>query len=571
MTAVRRLFSVSLIGSGKSAIEVGRDRLLFAATVMAVAFAVLALRLIEIGVFERAGEPRLSAIDRARNAGAAVVRADIVDRNGVLLATSLPTHSLYADPRRVLDAARVAQRLGAILPELDPRVLLTKLTGKGGFVWLRRHLSPRQVYAINALGEPGLAFIKEERRVYPQGRVAAHLVGHTGVDGNGLAGAELGFEARLRAHPATPVRLSLDTRFQTVLQGELETAMRRFRALAAAGLVLDVDSGEILAMVSLPDFDPAHAADASEDARGNRVTLGTYEMGSTFKAFTIAMALDFGTVGLRDGFDASKPLKISRFTIRDYHAENRWLSVPEIFMYSSNIGAAKMALAVGNERQQAFLGRLGMLDRPALEIPEVGAPQLPKTWKDLTTATIAFGHGLAVTPIQLASGIAALVSGELRPATVLALEPAARTQGKTVVSSSTAHKMRQLLRLVVEHGTGARADVAGYLVGGKTGTAEKAGARGYRRNRLLSSFVAAFPINRPRFVVFAMLDEPKGDKETHNYATGGWTVAPVVGRVIERIGPMAGLAPVELVPADDGNGAAVTVSLDGNEIRLAAF
>ena len=570
MTTVRRLFSVSLIGSGKSAIEVGRDRLLFAATVMAVAFAVLALRLVEVGLSEPSGERRLTTIDRAQRASLPVVRADIVDRNGVLLATSLPTRSLHANPRRVRDPARVAKRLGAILPDLDPKLLLAKLAGKGSFVWIRRHLSPRQVYAINALGEPGLAFIKEERRVYPLGRMAAHLVGYTGIDGDGLAGAERGLESRLRADPTAPVRLSLDIRFQEVLHAELATAMRRFRALAGAGLVLDVDSGEILAMVSLPDFDPARAADAREDARRNRVTLGTYEMGSTFKAFTVAMALENRTVGLRDGFDASKPLKIARFTIRDYHAENRWLSVPEIFMYSSNIGAAKMALAVGGARQKAFLGRLGLLDRTALEIPEVGAPQLPATWKELTTATVGFGHGLAVTPLQLASGVAALITGELHSATVLARDPATPPKATRVVAPATAHIMRQLMRLVVEHGTGRQAEVPGYLVGGKTGTAEKVGAHGYRRNALLSSFVAAFPINRPRFVVFAMLDEPKGDKETHNYATGGWTVAPAVGRVIARIGPIAGIAPIELLPAAE-DAAAVTVSLDGNEIRLAAF
>ena len=303
---------------------------------------------------------------------------------------------------------------------------------------------------------------------------------------------------------------------------------------------MDVNTSEIVAMVSLPDFDPNRRDRISENAIFNRATLGVYEMGSTFKIFNTAMALDYGTTTMQDGYDASKPIRIARFTINDDHAKGRWLSVPEIFMYSSNIGSVRMAMDVGGERQRAFMERLGLLAASAVELPERGRPLSPSPWRPINTMTISFGHGIAISPVQLANGVSAIVNGGVRhPATLLRRDSAEMLMGERVVSEKTSRVMRRLLRLVVENGTGRNANAKGYLVGGKTGTAEKPGRDGaYRRKALLSSFVAAFPVNDPRYVVLAMVDEPKGNKSSYGYATGGWVAAPAVKRIVER-GPLS--------------------------------
>jgi len=336
----------------------------------------------------------------------------------------------------------------------------------------------------------------------------------------------------------------VDIRVQHALRDELGRAIAKFNALGAAGVVVDVNTGEVLAMASLPDFDPNHPNSVPSDNRFNRATKGVYELGSVFKAFTVAMALDTGTVNITSGYDASRPIKISRFTIRDDHAKNRWLSVPEIFMYSSNIGAAKMAVDVGGVRQEKFMSRLGLLHRSTVELPEVGDPLLPSNWGAIYSMTVGFGHGIAVSPMQMASGLSAVVNGGiLMPATLLKHESEAEIRGDRVLSRRTSDHMRRLLRLVVEKGTGGKAAIKGYVIGGKTGTAEKAGRHGYRRKALLTSFVAAFPMNAPRYVVYSLLDEPQGIKETHGFASAGWTAAPTAGRIIARIAPLLGVKP----------------------------
>ncbi len=558
--------AIHLEGAGKTALEVARTRLVVGAALFSLGFVALSAQLVKVSLFE-------SAAERSRSSaaiGRPLLRADIVDRNGTVLATNLETHSLYADARLIRTPAATAARLAGIVPGLDRARTQFRLAGDRGFVWIRRHLTPRQAYAINRLGEPGLQFLREQRRVYPQGEAAAHLVGFTDIDNAGLAGIERAHEARLTTDPDTPLTLSLDIRFQHILRQELAASMATYTASGAAGVIVDVDSAEVVAMVSLPDFDPNRDPGRSpDDARFNRASLGIYEMGSTFKTFTIAAALDAGIVGLADGYDASEPLRLARFTIRDFHAENRWLSVPEIFMHSSNIGAAKMALDLGGERQRAFLASFGLLSPAPVALPEVGAPMTPARWRDINTATIGFGHGIAVSPLQLAAAASALVNGgTMRAATLLrrdAPEPGAR-----VVSAETSHKMRQLLRLVVEHGTGRKADAPGYLVGGKTGTAEKNGPNGYDNNRLLTSFLGAFPIDSPRYVILAVVDAPHGTKESYGYATGGWTAAPVVGRVAARIGPLAGLPP-RSDPIVEAESPPLLVTPDGTEIRLASF
>ena len=538
----RRQQPVHLDGNAKRVLETGRTRLIVTGALFAIAFAVVALRLTAVALLQERGEP-LQA--RERSAPTLVVdRADIVDRNGVVLATSLPTASLYANPRQVLDPQEAAARLAEVLPELSQGELASKLSADKSFVWLKRNLTPREQYRVNRLGIPGLYFQNEERRVYPQGALTAHVVGFTDIDNRGLAGIEQSFDDVLR-DSRRPLRLSIDVRLQHILREEISRAMADFTAIGGAGVILDVRTGELLALTSLPDFDPNQPGAASDDARFNRASLGIYEMGSTFKIFNTALALDSGAVRMQDSFDATKPIRIGGFSIRDYHGKNRWLSVPEIFMYSSNIGSARMAEEVGGEAQKAFFAKLGMLRPVSVELPEVGQPLYPSTWRPINTMTIAYGHGLAVSPLHLVSGVAAVVNGGiLRPATLIARDPDEIPDGERVISADTSEKMRKLLRLVVEAGTGKSADVPGYLVGGKTGTADKQQGKGYNRNSRLASFVGVFPMNDPRYVVLVMVDEPKPNAKSFGYATGGWVAAPAVGRIIQRMAPLMGMPPL---------------------------
>ncbi|MBT3787219.1 MAG: penicillin-binding protein 2 [Alphaproteobacteria bacterium] len=532
-------------------LETGRNRLVVVGAVFALAFTLVGVRLVDLAVWQGSAGNQIS-LDAEQRPSAN--RADIVDRNGVVLATNLTTASLFAEPRRILDAGDAADKIVTALPELDRQEIEKKLTSGRAFIWLKRHLTPKQQNDVNALGVPGVGFRDDRKRVYPHGNLVAHVLGYTGIDNEGLAGIEKQYDDQLatvnrRSVSVTtgdPLRLSIDVRVQFALQQELSNAVDEFKALGAAGIVLDAVTGEVIAMVSLPDFDPNQARTASPNAMFNRAALGVYEMGSTFKAFTTAMALDVGTVKIGGGYDATKPLRVARFTIRDDHPKKRWLSVPEIFIYSSNIGAAKMAVDVGADRQREFLGRLGLLQRASLELPEVGTPLSPSPWREVNTMTVGFGHGIAVSPVQLTGAMAALMNGGVRiDPTLMARPPMVTPVGTRVMKARTSSIMKRLMRLNVESGTGTKASATGYLVGGKTGTAEKAGAGGYRRKALLSSFIGAFPMNDPRYVVLAVIDEPKGNKKTFGYASGGWTAAPVFGRVVSRIGPLMGVTPVD--------------------------
>ncbi len=542
---------VAFDGIASRALKTGRHRLLLIAVLFVFANLVVGLRLIDVTVIGEGFEPRL-ARTAADVRKAQFQRADVFDRNGVLLATNLPTASLSADPAKLLDAAEAAAKLATVLPDLDRAALERRLNTPRRFIWIKRNLTPAQQVAVNRLGLPGVAFHREERRVYPLGRTFAHVVGFVDIDNRGIAGIEKTFDEELRGvreGPAEPVYLSVDARFQHVLREELARGVQTFRAAGAAGVILDAATGEVLAMASLPDFDPNNPSERDGEARFNRASLGAYEMGSTFKVFTVAMALDAGVVTPRDGYDVSEPIRVARFVIRDYKPRNRWLSVPEIFVYSSNIGAAKMALDVGTERQRAFLSRAGLLDPASVELPEVVTPLVPSPWREINTMTIAYGHGVAVSPLQLTAAVAGIVNGGVfHPSTLVKRRPGDPSLGWRVVTPHTSKLLRGLMRLVVAEGTGKKAAVPGYLVGGKTGTAEKTGARGYRREALVSSFVAAFPIDDPRYVVLVLYDEPKGNAATFNYATGGWTAAPTVARIIARVGPMAG------IPAADAEG-----------------
>ncbi|MEP3246844.1 MAG: penicillin-binding protein 2 [Sneathiella sp.] len=543
--------SIHLEGSAKETLEQGRNRLVVAGVLFAFCFFVLAGRLVGLalsGVGDDDDVARLSA--PTKNTLAPVEsRAEIFDRNGVLLATTLDTVSVFADPTKVLNVKEAVRKLKTVLQDLNDASLTEKLSAERNFVWLKRHLTPKQQQRINALGIPGIFFRKEEKRFYPMGALVSHMIGYTDIDNQGIAGVEKFFDDQLSGGngvKAASVNLSIDTRVQHALRDELSRYMSIFRAIGAAGMVLDVESGEVLGMASLPDFDPNRPKDFPKDNKFNKTTLGVYEMGSTFKTFTTAMALQLRSVSLRDGYDATNPIRIAGFRIRDDHPKKRWLSVPEIYMYSSNIGTAKMADAIGPKRHKAFLRKLGLLDKPVIELPEVGAPILPPRWNTLETMTISYGHGLSVSPLQLSSAIGTVVNGGrfVRP-TILKSNGLEKEEGKQIIRKRVSDVVRRLMRLVVEKGTGKQAAARGYLVGGKTGTAEKAVNGRYKRDALITSFVSAFPMNNPRYVVFAMLDEPKGNASTHGFRGAGWTTAPIVSRLVARIAPILGVKPLD--------------------------
>ncbi len=537
----RREEIVLLDGATKKALEIGRSRLLVGALLFAMAFLAIVGRLVDVSLLQDVSEPRLA--DQAPVAPVAE-RADISDRNGVILATSLATFSLFANPTQVLDADEAAKELAGVLPELSQPELKAKLATDKSFVWLQRNLTPRQQMDVTRLGIPGLYFQAEEKRVYPLGALVSHVVGFTDLDNRGISGIESSFEDVL-AGGRHPVQLSLDVRIQQIMHEELTRGIADFEGIGGAGIVLDAQTGEILAMVSLPDFDPNQAGTATPEQRFNRATLGIYEMGSTFKVFNTAMALDSGRIQLADKFDTTKPIAIGRYTIHDFEPMHRWLSVPEIFMLSSNIGAARMAMEMGTDSQKSFLAKVGMLRPVSVELPELGRPLYPADWKPINTMTIAFGHGIAVSPLHVVSGVAAMVNGGImRPATLIKRGPDEVTDGQRVISTSTSNLMRELFRLVVQAGTGKAADAPGYLVGGKTGTAEKTLAKGYSTNARLASFVGAFPINNPRYIVLVMVDEPKPNAHSFGFATGGWVAAPVVSRIVQRMAPLLGMAPI---------------------------
>ena len=545
MTDRRRFDGVDMRfdGDRKQAIEVGRGRLLLTGAVLAAAFVAIGVRLVDVTVIQAGVEPRDPSPSQIARGAAA--KTEITDRNGVVLAVSLGTAALYANTAWIDDVDATTKALERVLPDLDRAKILERLRIPRRYVSLRRHLTPNEQYGILRLGIPGLVLEPDQRRVYPMGNLAAHVVGFSDTDGKGLAGIERQFDAKLREGSGA-LALSIDVRVQHVLRNELSRAMAEHSAVGAAGIVLDTANGELLAMMSLPDFDPNRARTAGPELRFNRATLGIYEMGSTFKILSTALALDVGAVRLSDRIDATRPIRVAKYTINDFHAKRRPLTVPEVFIHSSNIGAAKLGLAVGGKRLRHFLADLGMFRKTPVEISENGRPLYPRRWREINTMTVSFGHGVAVSPLHLASAVAAVVNGGILHApTLLRRDPRAGAEGKRVLSRATSDKMRRLMRLVVAEGTGSKAAAAGYLVGGKTGTAEQAGPGGYRKKRLLSSFVAAFPMHQPRYVVLTLLDQPRGTRETHGYATGGWVAAPVVGRTIARIGPLLGVKPVD--------------------------
>ncbi|MCE9507883.1 MAG: penicillin-binding protein 2, partial [Alphaproteobacteria bacterium] len=450
--------------------EQARMRLVLLAMFLVLGYLAVSFRLIDLTMFRGSSAAAVAGKEDITPLGKPL-RGSVVDRNGTLMAASLKMASIYADTTMVEKPEELAKRLAAIIPEQGYNELLRKLSSGKRFIWIQRNITPKQEYAINALGDPALGFQEEERRIYPDASLTAHIIGYTDLDGKGIAGVEKTFDSQLSAGER-PVQLTVDLRVQHILHRELGKAVTKFHAKAGIGMVMDVDTGEVIAMVSLPDFDPNHAGDATDQQKFNRATLGVFEMGSTFKLFSTAAALDSGLVHFSDTFDATDPIKIGRFTISDFHAKRRALTVPEIFIYSSNIGTAKMAATLGNEKMQDFYRTMGFMEQARLELPERGTPLYPSPWRDISTLTTSFGHGIAISPLHLIRAASALVNGGTMPQATL-VRADQYPDGAQVVSPETSHRLRQLLELVVVNGTGNNASVEGYNVGGKTGTAEK--------------------------------------------------------------------------------------------------
>ncbi len=507
---------------------------------MVVCFAGVAARLIALGA--GSGDTPQLSVYRAE-APRTLARPDLVDRNGRLLATDLQVYWAYGDPARVVDVDEAAEKLARVLPEQDAATLREKLTGDGRFVWLYRGLTPKQAEAVHRLGLPGVGLFTENQRVYPAGATGVHVLGHTNVDNRGIAGIEAYIdgagdvaEAASAPDERAQVRLSLDLGLQHVLRDELRRALDDYEAKAVAGLVLDVHSGEVLALSALPDYDPNRREQSLKQGRQNRLLADTYEMGSVFKSFTVAMALDDGIIKLDDRYNIKAPLEVGGFRIVDKHAKSTYATVPEIFIRSSNTGAARIALDVGGYRQRDFLERLGLLAPLETELPPTAKPQVPKVWRESTTMTVSYGHGIAVAPLNFAAAGAALVNGGylVRPTFLKRSRGEGRRRAKKVLRSSTSDAMRRLMRRNVLEGTGRNARVKGYRLGGKTGTANKPIAGGYSRKKMISTFFAAFPMDDPQYLVLIMIDEPAPTQAAKQRTEAAWNAAPTAAAVVRR-------------------------------------
>ncbi len=533
-----------------AAVSEGRIRIRIGAFIFLFALLIAVLRLAEISFLSPKFVHASSAVSETPT------RADIVDRRGEVLATTLATYALYAKPRYIWDAEETAIALARAHPDIEKADIEERLSRKADQILLQRGLTPKERQSIFALGLPGLLFEVEPQRVYPQGSLAAHIIGFTDVDMNGLAGSERAFNDRLSKDNAPPTMLSIDMRVQNAVAEELGAALKHFKAKTGAGVVLDIKTGEIIAMASLPNFDPNVPSAALPENRFNHATMSTYDLGSVFKPITMAMVLEGNITDLTEKFPVQKPITVRDKVIDDDHPSAVPLAMPEILADSSNRGTVMMAIRAGGEMQQQFLRELGLFERVPIELSESASPQIQSEWQDITTVTVSYGHGISVTPLALTVATAALLNGgEYIKPTILKRDAANPAERRRVVSPQTSQSMRDLMRYVSTNGTGRNARVRGYGVMGKTGTADKPSTDGYDETRLVSSFIAAFPYEDPAYAVFITFDEPKAVPGTFGYATAGWNAAPTAGKVIERIAPMLGvpqrLDPVAYSPFSD--------------------
>jgi cell division protein FtsI (penicillin-binding protein 3) len=511
-------------------------------------FGAIAWQLAELGRDSESGTRLMVAGDPVQHA---MSRPDIVDRNGQLLATDIKVYWLFADPGQILGIDETVEKLSRVLPADDVIGLRPKLASKSRFEWVKRGLTPAEAQKVHDLGLPGLTLIEEPQRVYPAGQTAAHVLGHTNIDNIGIAGIEKYLDEDRAGKLLSPpdatgrrhVKLSLDLRVQHALHDELIAARTRYDAAALGGLVLDVRTGEVLAMAGLPDYDPNRREQALIEGRHNRFYYDAYELGSVFKIFAVALALEHQLYRLDDKIDVLTPITMGRFTLRDRHAKTQHMTVQEVFTHSSNTGAARLALAAGGEKQRAMFGKLGLMDPVATELGPTARPLFPEPWREVNTMTAAYGHGFSVPPFAFAVASASLVNGGFKitpgffPRTVEGGSP-----GEQVISAVTSATMKHLFWENVLAGTGKQANVPGYRVGGKTGTAWKPVAGGYSEEKVITSFVGAFPMDDPRYLTLVVIDEPKPEKPGDR-TEAGHNAAPTTGRLVARIAPMLGIAP----------------------------
>lgn len=532
-------------GERASTVATAHQRLMLLMLLFMAGTLVLVGKVAIMGVFSGDAQKRL--VDSA------LQRGDILDRNGQVLARTIEAWSIGIHTDRLLTSPEVlAEKLAQLMPEKTApeylEMIRTRQASRRPFTYLRRRALPELVAAVNALGEPGMAYAREPERLYPQTTLAAHVLGYTDLSGHGVTGMERVLNAELAGSGGRgkPVALAIDARVQAAMESELYATMVDQKAVGAGGIVLDVHTGEVVAMVSLPVFNPNKPQGNKDDTQWrNAMTQSVYELGSTFKPITVANAIDSGVVkSMAKRYDATAPLQVGGFKIHDDHPMDRWLNIPEMLVHSSNIVTARVADELGETRTAALFRKLHFDARPDIELKERGRPIWPTYWGRTTVMTIGYGHGMAVTPLHLASAYAALVNGGIwRPSTLMKLAPGKAPAGTRVFTQSTSDRMRQLLRLIVTEGTGKNADVVGMRIGGKTGTAEKASDGGYARHSIVATFACAFPMDAPRYVVIAMVDEPKGSAISHGQRTAAYTVAPAISRIIARIGPMLGVMP----------------------------
>lgn len=525
--------SVALADVDHLAVSEGRIRIRISLVVFIIMMAVVLVRLADVAL--------LSPDSHLRNAPEQLVhhRADITDRHGQLLATTLSTYSLYAEPARIWNPAETAAAIVQLRPNLDVQTLVAQLASDRAFVWIDRGLSPKERQAVFELGHPGLGFRSEPKRAYPMAPLAAHVLGWTDIDLAGVAGSERAFEDRLTADKAPEFALALDARVQFAVAEELQKSVDKFSALSAASVLIDVTTGEIISMVSLPSFNSNDFGASLPEARFNHAAMSTYDLGSVFKPLTVAMALEDELTTRDEMFDVHKPYKVLNKFIRDDHPAPGPLSLDYVLADSSNRGTAMLAQRIGKERQQSFLQALGLMNRVPYELAESAHPQIQDFWGEMATVTVSYGHGISVTPLALTVAVGALLNDGVYVEPTIVRHDVTRTpQTRRVFSREVAKDLADMMRLTVVEGTGKKADVPGFGVMGKTGTAEKPHNGGYDQTRLVTSFIAGFPHSAPRYALIVTLDEPQGLPETHGYATSGWNATPTAGAIIERVGPM---------------------------------
>ncbi len=515
------------------------------------------LKLVKLGLSK---EPPAS-LKAAASDAASGARPELLDRNGGVMAQDIKTMSVFAEPRRLIDKDEAVELLSAVLPDLDATDLRKRLGSRKGFVWVKRGVTDKQQAEVFRLGLPGVGFLPENKRIYPNGPVGAHVLGFTNTDNQGIAGIEkwvdnqglgdlkgAGFD--VTPQDLKPITLSLDTKATFAVRDELAKGIEHFKAAAGSAAIMDVNTGEMIAYVSLPDYDPNNPVDALKPDHINRLNVGTYEMGSTFKAISIAMALELNKVTLRSTVDARDNLRYGRFTIHDFHATHRILTVPEVFIHSSNIGTAKMVMMVGVDGHKQFLRKMGQLTRLQTELPETASPQIPGHWGELNSMTIAFGQGLNVTPLQAMMAVGALANGgfEITPTFLKRDKPDFRDESQRVIRPEVSEDLRYLMRVNATLGSAKKIDIPGYFAGGKTGTADKLIHGHYSNDRVNTTFMSVVPADKPKYLFFVMMEDPQAAEGTYGYHTAAWNSGEVCGQIMQRVAPLLNLPPNLTMP-----------------------